>query len=563
MKKILLLFTLGATLLSCPEPRISVNTINAPSIQGITSGYFTELQVFSVQGGYGGVFEYSLDGGNTWSSYSGPVQLQPESRQLFEVVARQYDQEGNVSGNTAVISVYMDAEPYSVFTLDNITEGTYLADKTIYITKMPNAVVEYSLDNGSTWTEMETDGSFIELTDNGSYALVVRQLDSEGAVLDESTPLNIEIAKDAIPTATIPAEGRYNTSLLLEVSTIYDLTIQYSTDGGTSWADYTTPVILFGEADNPTLPVHQEVMDIQLRLKDADGNTSTPSIVGTYDFKYIDFSQYWSNAHFDIYTDDSVGNASEVMDGAETLLRNRIFAEEIFKIETSTPGYGLYKPVQQDMPGTFDVVDDTYIIAPDGTTRIDFVQIDFFAERFDRFPILDPATFQFFLNNDGEMYQIVRDVEDDYGNSYQSITKFALIPTFKVLKAVEPFIYVSPYGVKIGDDNKNYTRVLYADDSFVRLSYPDFSGFSFIPSEPFRIKHLEFNSTFGYVGSGEDIHFNYGIGGMAIIKHYRLPIENASSVYFLMYPLIGLGRISSNPTNYHGGTVYTAYSDIR
>ncbi|HKK61100.1 MAG TPA: Ig-like domain-containing protein, partial [Bacteroidales bacterium] len=78
----------------------------APSVNGISAGTYNTDQSFTISGELGASFEYSLDDGNNWLSYSAEVTLSSED--TYEVLARQTDEAGNLSVNSSTIIITID-----------------------------------------------------------------------------------------------------------------------------------------------------------------------------------------------------------------------------------------------------------------------------------------------------------------------------------------------------------------------------------------------------------------------------------------------------------------------
>ncbi len=85
---------------------------DAPVIAGISDGTFNSYQSFTITGISGALIEYTLDGGGSWSLYSGEVLLNSEGTYL--VTARQTDTEGVTSDNSPTLNVTIDTTSSSV-----------------------------------------------------------------------------------------------------------------------------------------------------------------------------------------------------------------------------------------------------------------------------------------------------------------------------------------------------------------------------------------------------------------------------------------------------------------
>lgn len=75
-------------------------TCNIPVISGISNGMFNTNQTFSISGESNSVIQYSLNNGQTWNTYSGPVVLSAFGG--YSVIAKQTDVAGNNSAATSM-----------------------------------------------------------------------------------------------------------------------------------------------------------------------------------------------------------------------------------------------------------------------------------------------------------------------------------------------------------------------------------------------------------------------------------------------------------------------------
>lgn len=116
------------------------------------------------------------------------------------------------------------------------------------------ATLEFSSDNGATWTDLtDVDGSTVEITDNGTY--LVRATDNPGNVSTETiTYGNLDNVTPEVAVNThgyIPDTWTNSSVVLTPYSPTTNLgttTYQYSTDGE-NWQDYTSAVVITNETD--------------------------------------------------------------------------------------------------------------------------------------------------------------------------------------------------------------------------------------------------------------------------------------------------------------------------
>lgn len=281
---VLFLFLTG-----CPQPVVNVSSVNAPEIQGLETGYYTEEQSFTIKTGYGGVAEYSLDGGIVWNDYTGEVTLQPSMRSLLSVVARQYDEKGKVSGNSTSVTVYMDEEPYSAFSVENITAGSFLSSKTIFVLKQDNAVYKYSYDGGNSFTVLPDDHLFLTLEEDGDYNVVIRKENSNGSVISETEPTLIRIMRNAEVNLS-PIPGTYADSknvVLTSPDPTFDVQLQKINGDWTYWENENLSITKEGSflgdwSDGSPDKLSNNNESFSVRLRDSSGNIS-PVYSYTYD----------------------------------------------------------------------------------------------------------------------------------------------------------------------------------------------------------------------------------------------------------------------------------------
>jgi len=198
----------------------------------------------------GSTVEYSIDGGTTWTSSFTPV----EGNNSVQV--RQVDVAGNVSPASTAISFNQDT------TAPNAPTASFSAANGLSVTNTEvGAVIEYSIDGGTTWTN-----SFTPVEGNNS--VMVRQTDAAGNVSPASTVVsfNQDTTAPNAPTVALTTDsgvlgdGISNVGSLnvtgLEVGSI----VEYSTDGGINW---TTAFNAVAGLNN-----------VQVRQTDAAGNVS-------------------------------------------------------------------------------------------------------------------------------------------------------------------------------------------------------------------------------------------------------------------------------------------------
>ena len=211
----------------------------------------------------GATVEYSTNGGQTWTSTFTPV----EGSNTVSV--RQTDVAGNTSGATTVSFVLdtLVAAPTvslsndsGVSNADSITNNGAL---TIGGTET-GATIEYSIDGGTTWTSTFTPAE-------GSNTVSVRQTDVAGNTSGATIVSFVLDTQIAAPTVVLsndsanPTDNITNNGALSVGGIEAGATIEYSTDGGTTWTSSFTPV----EGSNT----------VSVRQTDVAGNTSGATTV--------------------------------------------------------------------------------------------------------------------------------------------------------------------------------------------------------------------------------------------------------------------------------------------
>ncbi len=104
----------------------------APSLVGLVAGTYNTSKSFTLSGEGGAALEYSLDGGGSWTAYSGAVNLLTSG--IYNIRARQTDAAGNVSPVSANVLVVIDlVNPVVTNVYSTTSDGYYRAGQTIEI----------------------------------------------------------------------------------------------------------------------------------------------------------------------------------------------------------------------------------------------------------------------------------------------------------------------------------------------------------------------------------------------------------------------------------------------
>ncbi|RBP83424.1 hypothetical protein EBI01_06740 [Marinomonas rhizomae] len=234
-------------------------------------------------------WQYSLDGGSTWSA------SQEASETSFELAdnttyaidslqVRQYDSAGNVSvvdSNDQVITL---DSVVSAPTLDFSLTSNELTSTTVTVTLADDvASWEYSLDAGETWNDGSGERFSLEpLTSYDANAIQVRQTDVAGNVSDTAIneALETDVAIDP-PSFELASDTGVSDDDGITSATTVNVTLlegdegavswNYSLDGGETWSDdQDISTTSFELANNTTYDIGQ----IVVTQTDAENNTS-------------------------------------------------------------------------------------------------------------------------------------------------------------------------------------------------------------------------------------------------------------------------------------------------
>ncbi len=228
----------------------------------------------------GATWEYSTNGGSTWTAGSGSS-FALTGDGLKSVVIRQTDVAGNTSPASAAFAYTLDttaaAAPGLALASDT---GSSSSDKTTSSGVVTVSGVEagatwqYSTNGGSTWTA--GSGTSFTLTGDGAKAVVVRQTDAAGNTSAASGTFDFDLdTTSAAPTMALASDtGSSSTDKYTSVGTVNvggleaGATWQYSTNGGSTW--------IAGSGTSFTL-TGAGAKSVVVRQTDAAGNVSAAS----------------------------------------------------------------------------------------------------------------------------------------------------------------------------------------------------------------------------------------------------------------------------------------------
>ncbi|WP_436785043.1 retention module-containing protein [Stutzerimonas frequens] len=248
------------------DTQVAAPTLSLTSDTGVSSSdLITNSGALTIGGTEAGAtVEYSIDGGQTWTSTFTPV----EGNNTVSV--RQTDVAGNTSA-ASTVSFVLDtqvAAPTVSLTNDTGASGSDSITNSGALTiggTEAGATVEYSTDGGQTWTSTFTP---VE----GSNTVSVRQTDVAGNTSGATTVsfvLDTQVAAPAVSltndTGASGSDSITNSGALTVGGTEAGATIEYSTDGGNTWTSTFTPI----EGSNT----------VSVRQTDVAGNTSGATTV--------------------------------------------------------------------------------------------------------------------------------------------------------------------------------------------------------------------------------------------------------------------------------------------
>ncbi|MDO9475687.1 MAG: Ig-like domain-containing protein, partial [Pseudohongiella sp.] len=231
-------------------------------------------------------WEYNLNGGSEWVAGSGSsIIIQDDGSYTLQV--RQMDLAGNVS-NAGSLSFTLDttapADIGYVYFNNRGTESYQITnDGTVYANGLEaDALLQYSLDGGSSWESVTTTNSFcgttalaygnFALKDDGQKNVVIRQLDKAGNTSNETSLSFILDTSAGAPSLTLASDtGTSSTDFVTSNGLINvdglesNATWEFSLNGGSTWAA--------GEGDTFTV-TEADSYDIRVRQTDMAGNIS-------------------------------------------------------------------------------------------------------------------------------------------------------------------------------------------------------------------------------------------------------------------------------------------------
>jgi large repetitive protein len=224
-------FTLDTTAPTAPTVALATDT-GASNSDGITSN--GTLNVTGLEAGASA--QYSVDGGNTWSSSF------TAAEGSNTVLVRQTDVAGNTGASSSVsftLDTHGPVAPTLALASDTGSSGSDHITKngTLNLSGIESgATVAYSVDGGATWS---SSFSAVE----GSNAVLARQTDVAGNIgATSSLSFTLDTTAPNAPTVALAVDsGVSNSDHITNNGTLAlsgiesGATVQYSVDGGNTW----------------------------------------------------------------------------------------------------------------------------------------------------------------------------------------------------------------------------------------------------------------------------------------------------------------------------------------
>ncbi|MBM7557755.1 formylglycine-generating enzyme family protein [Halanaerobacter jeridensis] len=182
---------------------------SSPTIEGISAGKYNSNQTFTISGVNEAKIEYSTDGGTSWTEYSSEVTLSEEK--TYDLVARQTDEAGNTSSNTATITVTIDktapdwttgpnitttADTSSVGISAQVDEGGTVYYKVIFdgITKLTASEVKSAGNSTSISADIEKEITIDSLNAGTKYDIFFVAEDNAGNLQSDSIVKKVDVS---------------------------------------------------------------------------------------------------------------------------------------------------------------------------------------------------------------------------------------------------------------------------------------------------------------------------------------------------------------------------------
>jgi len=269
-------FTLDTSMPLAPGLNLTTDsgTSSSDTLTNTSSLNVTGLEV-------GSTWQYSLNGGTSWSNGSGTSITGITGDGLKSVLVKQTDAAGNTSAASSALAFTLDTAA-SAPSLSLATDsGSSSTDRITKISSLNvtglevGATWQYSLNGGTSW--INGSGTTITgITGDGLKSVLVKQTDAAGNASPASSAFTFTLdTAAAAPTLSLATDsGSSSSDFITNIRTVNvngleaGATWQFSLDGGTGWSSGTGTS--FTTAPNATYAASA----IQVRQTDAAGNTS-------------------------------------------------------------------------------------------------------------------------------------------------------------------------------------------------------------------------------------------------------------------------------------------------
>ena len=220
----------------------------------------------------GGKWDYSLDGGKTWTQGSGnSIPGNALSEGTNHVTVRQTDAAGNQS--TKTVDVVKDTQVAQATTGTSTGTGAINNSGSVSVGGIESGGKwDYSLDGGQTWTPGTGSSISGNALSEGTNHVTVRQTDAAGNQSTKTVDVvkDTQVAQASIGTST--GTGAINNSGSVNIGGIESGgKWNYSLDGGQTWTPGTGSSIS-GNA------LSEGTNHVTVRQTDAAGNQSTKTV---------------------------------------------------------------------------------------------------------------------------------------------------------------------------------------------------------------------------------------------------------------------------------------------
>lgn len=160
---------------------------------------------------------------------------------IYTITARQIDVAGNVSAHTKPIQITIDKTALPP-KFSGVINGGYYKNAEVSIIGDFVAIIEYSTDNGQ-HLYIYTDT--LSFSSENTYTIITKQKDLAGNVsLTSQVQFTIDKTSLNPPIIAGIASGSYNADQSFIINGEIGATIYYTLDGGTTWNEYSSQVVL-------------------------------------------------------------------------------------------------------------------------------------------------------------------------------------------------------------------------------------------------------------------------------------------------------------------------------